>query len=166
MKYNLFLDWPKKGVTFVDFTPTIMDGKEFRKTVTLLGDKVPVDTDYIVSPEARGFIWGAAVAHYTGKGFIPLRKKNKLPEDAVMASYDFNTEYSIDTLEISKSDIKNKNVFFIDDVLATGGTYKAARVLIDTLHANLTGGAVIYNVGLHDIMKVKQLYFKDLPPIK
>lgn len=166
MKYEIYLDYPKQGIKFVDFTPSTIDGKIFRKTITLLANKIPADIDYIVSPEARGFIWGAAVAQYMGKGFIPLRKKNKLPEDAVMVSYDFSTEYSDDTLEIPKCDIKDKKCFFVDDVLATAGTYKAARTLVNASEANFLGGVVIYNVGLIDIMKVKQLYYGELPEKK
>ena len=163
MKYNVYNDWPRKNVIFTDFTPSMIDGEEFQKIVKLLSEKVPDDVDYIVSPEARGFIWGSAVANHLGKGFIPLRKKRKLPEDAVMASYDYKTEYSVDTLEIPKCSIKNSKCFFVDDVLATGGTFKAAKVLIDTLNANLIGGVVIYNIGLKDIVRVKHLYFAELP---
>lgn len=164
MQYRIYNNWPKEGVKFIDFTPSMLDKESFQEIIDKLSALVPNDIDYIVSPEARGFIWGATVAAKLNKGFIPLRKKGKLPDAAIMSSYNYNTEYSTSTLEIPKCYINKARCFFIDDVLATAGTYKSAKVLIDTLDATLLGGAVIYNVGLKDIMKIKHLYSEETLP--
>lgn len=161
LKYNVYKDWPKQGVDFVDLTPSLLDNDTFQYLIIRLSSMVPDGIDYIVSPESRGFIWGGAVASELQLPFIPLRKKGKLPHTG--CSYSYNTEYSEDTLEIPTVDLKNKKCFFIDDILATAGTYKAARTLVEAMNGTLVGGAVIYNLGLRDIMRVKQLYYKDLP---
>jgi len=135
-------DFPKKGVIFKDITTLLKEGKIFKKTVDLLTKKlvkkeVITSIDKIVSMESRGFILGGALAYKLGCGFVPVRKKGKLPWKRISVTYAL--EYGTDTLEIHQDAIeKNENVLIVDDVLATGGTAKGVAELVEKL-----GGKVI-----------------------
>jgi len=121
-------DFPKPGITFKDITPLLADEEIFAQCCNEIAEGAK-EVDYIAGIEARGFIFAAAVAVISGKGFIPIRKSGKLPGDVISHSYDL--EYGSATLEIHAGLIpKNKKVLIVDDVLATGGTALAAVDLI------------------------------------
>jgi adenine phosphoribosyltransferase len=118
-------DFPKAGVVFKDITPLLQE--RFTEVVEAMSKTIIwEEIDYVVGIESRGFILGAAMAAYKGKGFIPVRKKGKLPPPVISETYEL--EYGIDTLEMIVSQ-KSGRVVLVDDVLATGGTLKAVMKL-------------------------------------
>lgn len=131
-------DFPKPGIGFKDITTLLKDGEAFKaaidKIVENLKDK---EVDYVVGPEARGFLLGAPVAYALGAGFVPIRKPGKLPAEVV--SFEYALEYGTDKIEMHKDSIEEgKKVVIIDDLLATGGTVEAATKLIESL-----GGEIV-----------------------
>lgn len=149
-------DFPKPGIIFRDITSLIQDKKAFQKSVDLLlkqykGKKI----DKVVGVEARGFIFGAAIAYKIGAGFIPVRKKGKLPRKTISAAYEL--EYGTDTLEIHEDAIAaGESILIIDDLLATGGTVKAVTELVKKLGGKIKGiGFVIELVDLKGREKLK-----------
>lgn len=137
-KIRVIEDFPEKGISFKDITTLIKDGEAFTKAVNMIvEDLKDKQVDYIAGPEARGFLFGSAVAYALGVGFIPVRKPGKLPADTV--SYDYELEYGKNTLEIHRYSIeKGKRVAIVDDLLATGGTMLSAAKLIEAV-----GGKVV-----------------------
>lgn len=123
-------DYPKKGISFKDITPLIGDGKAYAYVINLLADKAKaLGAQYIVSPEARGFLFGCPVASKLGIGFVPIRKKNKLPRETISVTYDL--EYGQDELFMHKDALKEgTRVVLIDDLVAIGGTLSAAIKLV------------------------------------
>ena len=158
VKYTVVQDYPKEGVNFVDFTPTINNVVAFQDMVAALIYNSTLDYDYVIAPEARGFIWGTAVAFQTKKPLLIARKPGKIPPTLVGASVTYDTEYSKDTLELEKIDLTGKKVVYIDDVFATGGTYKACKELVKQLGGNLEEGVVLYNVGITDNEEVETVF--------
>ncbi|MBE6052062.1 MAG: adenine phosphoribosyltransferase [Clostridium sp.] len=137
-KIRVIEDFPKEGISFKDITTLVADGEAFKysidKIVEHLKDK---NVDLVVGPEARGFIFGVPVAYALGVGFVPVRKKGKLPYETV--SVDYGLEYGNDTLEIHKDAIKKgQKVAIVDDLLATGGTIEAVAKLVESV-----GGEVV-----------------------
>ena len=136
-------DFPKPGVLFKDITPLLADARAFRECVEALA--APWRTqkiDAICGIEARGFIFGAALARALDAGFVPLRKPGKLPAATLAA--DFELEYGQARLEMHADALApGARVLIIDDVLATGGTLAAARQLIERLGADIAGAAVL-----------------------
>ncbi len=130
-------DWPKKGILFRDITPLLLNPKSFKEAVdALCADFTEADIEYVAAVEARGFIFGSAVAEKLGAGFVLIRKKGKLPWQTESVSYDL--EYGTDTLEVHSDAIESDGkVLMVDDLLATGGTMAAACKLIEKI-----GGAV------------------------
>lgn len=130
-------DFPQKGIIFKDITPVLQDKDLFRVSLELLAERVlKVDPDYICGVESRGFIFGAALANMLGLGFIPVRKPGKLPYDTFKKEYSL--EYGTNVLEIHKDAFhQNAKVVLIDDLLATGGTAKAAAWLIEKCNARV-----------------------------
>ena len=128
-----------KGVVFWDITPLLKDKHAFRECISGLADCFrDKDIDMVVSNEARGFIIGAAVAHELHVGFVPIRKKGKLPPRVESLSY--NKEYESDIIEIREDAILHgEKVLLIDDLLATGGTIKANADLIERLGGKVVG---------------------------
>jgi len=128
-----------KEVVFWDITPLLKDKRCFHESIKQLAEHYrgkPIDA--VVSNEARGFIIGAALAYELGVGFVPIRKKGKLPYKCVNLSY--KKEYECDTIEIHQDAIeKGENILLIDDLLATGGTAKANIELIEKLGGNIIG---------------------------
>ena len=128
-----------KGVVFWDITPLLKDKSCLHRSIKQLADHYrgkPIDV--VVSNEARGFIVGGAVAYELGVGFVPIRKKGKLPSKCVDLTY--KKEYECDTIEIHEDAIeKGQNILLIDDLLATGGTVKANIELVQKLGGNVVG---------------------------
>ena len=130
-------DFPKKGVIFRDITNLLKNGEAFRKAVDRIAFRFSQEEiDVVCSVEARGFILGSAIAYTLGAGFVPIRKKGKLPWNTHQKSYKL--EYGEDHLEIHIDAISSGNhVLFVDDVIATGGTAKAAVDLIRKMKGKL-----------------------------
>lgn len=139
-----------KGVVFWDITPLLKDKDCFREAIQRLaehyrGKKI----DVVVSNEARGFIIGAALAYELGVGFVPIRKKGKLPYKCVDLTY--KKEYECDTIEIHEDAIqRGQKVLLIDDLLATGGTVKANIELIEKLGGEVVGIGFLIELGYLD----------------
>lgn len=130
-------DFPKEGILFRDITTLLKDREGLKEVMDLFKERYSgKGIDYVVGAEARGFIFGAAVAYAIGAGFVPARKPGKLPYKAESISYGL--EYGSDTLEIHSDAIeKGKKVLIIDDLLATGGTSKAMVELINKFEAEI-----------------------------
>lgn len=128
-----------KGVVFWDITPLLKDKDALRESVKQLADHFRGEPiDLVVAAEARGFIIGAALAYELGVGFVPIRKKGKLPSKCVQLVY--KKEYESDTIEIHEDAIgKGQRVLLIDDLLATGGTMKANIDLVEKLGGEVVG---------------------------
>lgn len=124
-------DWPKKGIIFRDITPLLANPCAFSAAVDALCDGFDKSRiNYVAAVEARGFIFGAAVADRLDAGFVPIRKKGKLPFET--ESFTYQLEYGSDTLEVHTDAVgKDAGVLMVDDLLATGGTMAAACELIE-----------------------------------
>jgi len=136
-------DFPTKGVVFRDITNLLKNGKVFQKAVHTIADRFKhANINVVCAVEARGFILGAAIAYALGAGFVPIRKKGKLPWQTHQKSYDL--EYGTDELEIHTDAISSGNhVLFVDDVIATGGTAKAAIDFINHMEGHLVCAAFL-----------------------
>jgi adenine phosphoribosyltransferase len=132
-------DWPKKGILFRDITPLLAEPKAFTAAVDALClNFAEAGIEYVAAVEARGFIFGAAVAEKLGAGFVPIRKKGKLPFKTESITYDL--EYGTDTLEVHSDVIdKGAKVLMVDDLIATGGTMAAACKLIEKIGGEIVG---------------------------
>lgn len=151
-------DFPKEGILFKDITTLLKDKEVFKKTVDLLAKKFRKENiEFVVGIEARGFIFGAAVAYKIGAGFVPVRKKGKLPAEATSVTYEL--EYGTDVLEMHKDAIPAKSrVLVVDDLLATGGTIKAVCDLLKIQDAIIAGVAFVVELKfLKGIKKLKNL---------
>jgi adenine phosphoribosyltransferase len=140
-------DWPAPGVTFRDVTPLLADPDAFGAVTAALADAVRgLRPDAVVGVEARGFIFGAPLALELGVGFVPVRKEGKLPADTHRATYAL--EYGEATVEIHTDALApGARVVVVDDVLATGGTLRAAAELVQTCGAEVVGNAVVLEIG-------------------
>ena len=155
-------DYPIKGIEFIDITPLILQKEALQeiteKFVAELKDK---NIDYIVVPEARGFLFGTAVANELNVGCVPVRKKGKLPPTTVEISFEYEKEYGKDILELPKlveESYEDKNFYIIDDIYATGNTMKSIKNAIESLHGNVIGEGVVMNiVELNDNTKLFSL---------
>ena len=136
-------DFPKKGIIFKDITTLLKEARAFKEAVDTIAEKYKdKKIDTIVSIEARGFFFGAAVAYKLGVGLVPVRKKGKLPHKTHAVTYQL--EYGTDTLEIHQDAIKKgDNVLIVDDLLATGGTVKAVTELIEKMGGIVAGIAFV-----------------------
>ncbi len=140
-------DFPKEGIDFIDITTVLQDPEAFRHALDVMKEKILAfgEFDVIVGSEARGFIFGAPLAYVLGKGFVPIRKKGKLPYKSVCAEYKL--EYGSDILEMHEDAIKRgQKVVIVDDLLATGGTSRCNVELIDRLGGIVSG--IVYFVEL------------------
>jgi adenine phosphoribosyltransferase len=128
-----------KGVVFWDITPILKDKRLFKEIIKQLADHYRgKDIDVVVSNEARGFIIGAPLAYELGAGFVPIRKKGKLPSKCVNLTY--KKEYECDTIEIHEDAVlPGQKVLIVDDLLATGGTVKANIELVEKLGGEIVG---------------------------
>lgn len=153
---NLY-DYPKKGVIFRDITTLIKNPAGFGYVIDNLTARYrdsDISFDIIAGIESRGFILGGALSYTLGKGFIPIRKKGKLPAEVI--SHEYELEYGTDTVEIHRDAInEGDRVLIVDDLLATGGTAFAAVSLIEKLGGKVAELAFI--VDLPDLMGSKKL---------
>ncbi|WP_262028173.1 adenine phosphoribosyltransferase [Microvirga sp. Mcv34] len=139
-------DYPKPGVVFRDITTLLGDARAFRRAVDELvhpfaGGRV----DKVAGIEARGFILGGAIAHQLSSGFVPIRKKGKLPHETVRIAYSL--EYGVDEMEIHTDAIgQGERVILVDDLIATGGTAVAATQLLRQMGANIVAACFIIDL--------------------
>lgn len=136
-------DFPKKGILFYDITTLLKDKKGFATLIDALSEHyIEKKVDLIVGIEARGFIFGPALAYRLNCGFVPVRKPKKLPAETAKVTYDL--EYGTDTLEIHKDAVqKGQRVVIVDDLLATGGTATACARLVQDLGGEVAGLAFV-----------------------
>ncbi|MEM7384067.1 MAG: adenine phosphoribosyltransferase [Verrucomicrobiota bacterium] len=130
-------DFPKPGIQFKDITPILLDPDLFKKALDALAEPIPTETvDKIVGIDARGFIFGAALADRLNVGFIPVRKKGKLPYKTRSVAYTL--EYGEAEIELHEDAVnKGDKIWLVDDLLATGGTARAAADLIEQMDGEL-----------------------------
>ena len=136
-------DFPAPGIVFRDITPLLADADAFAQCIERLAEPWrDAHIGAVCAVEARGFIFGAALATALGAGFVPLRKPGKLPPP--VASVDYELEYGRDRLEVRDDALRGgERVLIADDVLATGGTLCAARALVERLGAQVVGAGVL-----------------------
>jgi len=139
-------DYPKPGIMFRDITTLLANLHAFRATIDELAwPFLKGDIDYVVGIEARGFILGGAIAHVLGRGFVPIRKKGKLPSRVIGQEYAL--EYGVDTIEIHADAIgKGDRVLLVDDLIATGGTAGAAIDLIRKSGGEIVAAAFVIDL--------------------
>jgi adenine phosphoribosyltransferase len=132
-EFRHVIDFPKDGIDFIDITPILQDPKLLTYAVDSLCDiATKYDFDLIISPESRGFILGTPMCYKMQKGFVPVRKKGKLPYKTIQIEYDL--EYGSSILEMHEDSVKpGQKVILIDDLLATGGTTLANIKLVEQL---------------------------------
>lgn len=135
-------DFPKPGIIFKDISPLLQE--RFSEVIEAMSQNINwQQIDYVVGIESRGFILGAAMAQLHGKGFIPMRKKGKLPPPVIAETYTL--EYGTDTLEMIEAE-KPGRVVLVDDVLATGGTLRAALNLCEKNKLQVSAMALLINL--------------------
>jgi adenine phosphoribosyltransferase len=139
-------DYPKKGIIFRDITTLLGNARAFRRAVDeLVQPYAGVRIDRVAGIEARGFILGGAVAHQLSIGFVPVRKKGKLPWKVIGEDYDL--EYGTDRVEIHQDAVqKGENVLIVDDLIATGGTAFAAIKLLERAGARVVGCSFVIDL--------------------
>ena len=156
-------DWPAPGVQFRDITPLLQDPKVFRVLIDAFVHRYmdpALRPDVVAGLDARGFILGAVVAYELNVGFVPIRKKGKLPYTTVQETYEL--EYGSATVELHTDAVKSgQKVLLIDDLIATGGTMMAGKKLLEKLGATVTEGAAI--VDLPELGGSKRLRAEGLP---
>ena len=146
-------DWPKEGIVFKDITPLLKDANALNHSTLLMRGLIDYNPTYIVGCEARGFIFGSYLAKRMGTGFIPVRKKGKLPPPVISREYEL--EYGTDTLEIKPGD--GEKVIIVDDVYATGGTARATRELCQEAGYEVVDEVYLINLSFLNKDKVKSV---------
>jgi adenine phosphoribosyltransferase len=156
-------DFPKSGILFRDITTLLRDPNGLRYTIDFLTQKCTdsgLKVDYVIGIESRGFIIGSPLAYKLGAGFIPVRKKGKLP--AAVYSVEYELEYGTDCLEVHQDALQpSSRVLIVDDLIATGGTAKATAELVQNIGCELVGFGFI--IELRDLQGRKHL--PDVPII-
>lgn len=139
-------DYPKPGIMFRDITTLLGDARAFRRAVDeLVHPYAGMKVDKIAGIEARGFILGGAIAHQLSAGFIPIRKKGKLPHDTVRVAYSL--EYGIDEMEMHKDAVQpEEKVILVDDLIATGGTAEGAVKLLTQMGAEIVAACFVIDL--------------------
>ena len=143
-------DFPQKGIEFIDIMPLIIQKETFNEIIEKFVIEIrEKKVDYIVGPETRGLILGAAIAKELNIGFIPIRKAGKLPPTTVAKKFEYEKEYGKDQLELPKlvnEEYKEKRIYIVDDIYATGNTMKAIKETIEELGGIVAGEGVIMNI--------------------
>ena len=154
-------DYPQPGIMFRDITTLLGDARAFRRAVVeLVQPFAGMKIDKVAGIEARGFILGGAVAHQLSAGFVPLRKKGKLPYKAVSIAYSL--EYGIDEMEMHEDAIVHgERVILVDDLIATGGTAEAAVKLLQRIGANVLAACFI--IDLPELGGAEKIRKLDVP---
>ena len=139
-------DYPKPGIVFRDITTMLGDARAFRRAVDeLVHPYAGTKIDKIAGIEARGFILGGAVAHQLSAGFVPIRKKGKLPHETVRIAYSL--EYGVDEMEMHKDAVKaGDKVILVDDLIATGGTAEGAAKLLQQMGADIVAACFVIDL--------------------
>jgi adenine phosphoribosyltransferase len=139
-------DYPKPGILFRDITTLLGDARAFRRAVDeLVHPFAGTGIDKIAGIEARGFILGGAIAHQLSAGFIPIRKKGKLPHDTVRIAYSL--EYGVDEMEMHRDAVKpGEKVLLVDDLIATGGTAEGATKLLQQMGAEVVAACFVIDL--------------------
>ena len=145
------LNFPIEGIEFIDINPMLIDKDVYNEVIEKFIQEVQdKNIDYIISPEARGFLFGCPVASKLNIGFIPVRKKGKMPPTTVEVGFEYEKEYGKDILELPKlinnETYKDKNFYIIDDIYATGNTARAIKETVQNLGGNVLGTAVVINI--------------------
>ena len=135
-------DFPSKGILFRDISPLLAEPKALKLLKESFTKAIkPLSPKYIAGIDARGFLFCTLVAESLGVGALMIRKPNKLPGDLIEKSYEL--EYGSSSLSMQKNDLRGKSVVIIDDLLATGGSMKCAKDLLESQEAQVIGGAVV-----------------------
>jgi len=157
-KIRDIVDFPKEGVVFKDITPILQDPKYLNESINQMEEQIKdLEFDYIIGPESRGFIFGVPLACKMNKGFIPVRKKGKLPYETKAKEYSL--EYGTATIEIHIDAIKpGQKVVIADDLLATGGTSRAIVDLIEEMGGEIVGFVYLIELEFLDGRKLLDGY--------
>jgi len=150
-KFRHVMDFPRAGIDFIDITTVLQDKDALKQSIEemkrLAGELG--EFDLVVGPESRGFIFGAPLAYALEKGFVPIRKKGKLPYKTVSVEYEL--EYGTDTLEIHEDALQpGQRVIIVDDLLATGGTTESNIKLVEKLGGEVAGLVFLVELGYLD----------------
>jgi adenine phosphoribosyltransferase len=154
-------DYPKPGIVFRDITTLLQSPRAFRRSVdALVHPYIGIGLDQIVGIEARGFILGGAIAHQLTAGFVPIRKKGKLPGEKINIAYSL--EYGVDEMEMHRDSIQpGEKVLLVDDLIATGGTAEAGVKLLQELGADVV--AACFVIDLPDLGGRKKIEALGVP---
>ncbi len=143
-------DFPIKGVEFIDITPLILQKEVFNEIIDALYNELKdKNLDYLVLPEARGFLFGSVLAEKLNVGIIPVRKKGKLPPDFVELTFEYTKEYGKGEFELPtlvNDEYKGKRTYIIDDIYATGNTMSAIKNALEACGSIVIGRGVIVNI--------------------
>lgn len=150
LKIRTEKNYPIEGVEFIDIMPLIIQKDTLKEIIDLFVKEIEgKDVDYIITPEARGFLLGSAVAYKLNIGCIPVRKQGKLPPTTVETKIEYEKEYGKDIVELPKlinTTYKDKNFYIIDDIYATGNTMEKIKEAIEKLRGKVVGEGVILNI--------------------
>jgi len=145
------MDFPIEGIEFIDINPMLIDKEVYNEVIENFAEEIKdKNIDYIISPEARGFLFGCPVANKLNIGFIPVRKKGKMPPTTVEKEFEYEKEYGKDILELPKlinnESYKDKKFYIIDDIYATGNTARAIKETVESLGGNVFGTGIVINI--------------------
>lgn len=163
--YRVSNDFPEPGVRFIDLTPSLVNANYRAAILSAMIYHINYeigDVDMIISPDARGFLWGMGVATLMNCSFVPVRKSGKLPMNCVFTMVKYDTEYSQTSLDLPMANYVGLKCVFVDDVYATGGTYNACKKLVELAGGKLEHCVVVYDVGLNDNKEVWSITRGDL----
>ena len=150
LKLRTEKDFPVAGIEFIDITPLIIQKDVLEEITNLFVEELEgLKIDYLVLPEARGFLFGTSVADRLNVGIIPVRKKGKLSPKYVETSFEYTKEYGKDVFELPKlvdESYNGKNFYIIDDIYATGNTIKSIKNAIAGLGGNVLGAGTVINI--------------------
>ena len=160
-------DFPIKGMEYLDIVPLLLDAEIYKEITNIFVKEISnKNVQYIVSPESRGFFFGCPVAEKMKLGFIPVRKKGKLPPSTVIADFEYEKEYGKDILSLPKlvenESYQGKNFYIVDDIYATGNTVQAIKRKLEELGGNVVEIGVVINIkelnndSVYSIMEVNE----------